>query len=263
VDTKHQVPRWQRDFERFLPLKSQFVLSGNVRDLQVVEVQPGAVTAQALNQCVAAALKRAGYAQTLLFQPLAGFPSSPRRALRRRRSRAVERAWPGERRCTGAGRCGTAGKWPRPSRTPPGRADCAHRRLCRSAADQADRPHGCGAPPVHAGTGSVAAGGAQAVGRRAQALLQHCHLDCGEGRRPSRLVHRRQPSPSPYSRAAAGQPGPAFAGPRAPEATCGCLASLARDAQESSGRLRGRHRGHASGRRQCHFDARARPSSTS
>lgn len=75
----HHVPRWQRDFERFLPLKSQFVLSGNVRDLQVVEVQPGAVTAQALNQCVAAALKRAGYAEVLLFQPLAGFSviSSP------------------------------------------------------------------------------------------------------------------------------------------------------------------------------------------
>lgn len=79
METKHQVPRWQRDFERFLPLKSQFVLSGNVRDLQVVEVQSGVVTAQALSQCVAAALKRAGYAQTLLFQPLAGFSviSSP------------------------------------------------------------------------------------------------------------------------------------------------------------------------------------------
>ncbi|TFZ08946.1 AAA family ATPase [Ramlibacter humi] len=79
MEAKHQVPRWQRDFERFLPLKSQFVLSGNVRDLQVVEIQPGVVTAQALNQCVAAALKRAGYSQTLLFQPLAGFSviSSP------------------------------------------------------------------------------------------------------------------------------------------------------------------------------------------
>ncbi|WP_066257065.1 AAA family ATPase [Hydrogenophaga flava] len=65
--------RWLRDFERFLPLKSQFVLSGNVRDLQVVEVQPGVVTAQPLNQCVATALKRAGYAHTVLFQPLAGF----------------------------------------------------------------------------------------------------------------------------------------------------------------------------------------------
>jgi hypothetical protein len=73
VEPKHQPPRWQRDFERFLPLKSQFVLSGNVRDLQVVEVQPGVITAQALNRCVAAGLKRAGYAEVILFQPLVGF----------------------------------------------------------------------------------------------------------------------------------------------------------------------------------------------
>lgn len=73
MEPKSQATRWQRDFERFLPLKSQFVLSGNVRDLQVVEVQPGVVTAQPLNQCVAAALKRTGYAHTILFQPLAGF----------------------------------------------------------------------------------------------------------------------------------------------------------------------------------------------
>lgn len=64
MEPKHQFSRWERDFERFLPLKSQFILSGNVRDLQVVEVQPGVVTAQPLNQCVAAALRRAGYADT-------------------------------------------------------------------------------------------------------------------------------------------------------------------------------------------------------
>ncbi len=73
MESKHQSPRWQRDFERFLPLKSQFVLSGNVRDLQVVEVQPGVITAQALNRCVAAGLKRAGYSEVILFQPLVGF----------------------------------------------------------------------------------------------------------------------------------------------------------------------------------------------
>lgn len=73
MEPKSHTTRWQRDFERFLPLKSQFVLSGNVRDLQVVEVQPGVVTAQPLNQCVAAALKCTGYGHTILFQPLAGF----------------------------------------------------------------------------------------------------------------------------------------------------------------------------------------------
>ena len=74
---KHQIPRWQRDFERFLPLKSQFVLSGNVRDLQLVEVQPGVATAQVLTLSVAAALKRAGYSQTILFQPISGFSIIP------------------------------------------------------------------------------------------------------------------------------------------------------------------------------------------
>lgn len=73
MEPQNQASRWQRDFERFLPLKSQFILSGNVRDLQVVQVQPGAVTAQPLNQCVATTLKRAGYANTILFQPLTGF----------------------------------------------------------------------------------------------------------------------------------------------------------------------------------------------
>jgi hypothetical protein len=40
-----EKPRWLRDLLRFLPLKSQFVLSGNVRDLQASEVAPGIVTA--------------------------------------------------------------------------------------------------------------------------------------------------------------------------------------------------------------------------
>jgi hypothetical protein len=32
------MPRWLRNLERFFPLKSQFVLSGNVRDLQAVQM---------------------------------------------------------------------------------------------------------------------------------------------------------------------------------------------------------------------------------
>ena len=37
--------RWLRDLARFLPLRSQFVLSGNTRDLQILEVAPGQATA--------------------------------------------------------------------------------------------------------------------------------------------------------------------------------------------------------------------------
>ena len=67
-----EKPRWLRDLLRFLPLKSQFVLSGNIRDPQACEVVPGTVTAQSFNQT----LRRpadAGYAQVLAWDPLAGF----------------------------------------------------------------------------------------------------------------------------------------------------------------------------------------------
>lgn len=37
----YQKPRWLRDLQQFLPLKSQFVLTGNIRDLQTHEAVPG------------------------------------------------------------------------------------------------------------------------------------------------------------------------------------------------------------------------------
>lgn len=73
MDQSFEVPRWQRDFQRFLPLKSQFVLSGNVRDLQTVELAAGALTAQPLAETLALTLKRAGYADILHYAPLIGF----------------------------------------------------------------------------------------------------------------------------------------------------------------------------------------------
>lgn len=73
MELSFEVPRWQRDFERFLPLKSQFVLSGNVRDLQTVELAPGVLTAQPLTDTLALALNKAGYAETLHYAPLVGF----------------------------------------------------------------------------------------------------------------------------------------------------------------------------------------------
>ena len=69
----YESPRWQRDLERFLPLKSQFVLSGNVRDQQIAEVSPGVVTAQPLPQLLAASLRRAGYEHAILYEPILGF----------------------------------------------------------------------------------------------------------------------------------------------------------------------------------------------
>ena len=65
-------PRWQRDLERFLPLKSQFVLSGNVRDLQLT-LSNGTVVAQPLVPHLVQELVRYGYANVLTYGPTSGF----------------------------------------------------------------------------------------------------------------------------------------------------------------------------------------------
>lgn len=66
-------PRWLRDLLRFAPLKSQFVLSGNVRDLQACEVSPGTVTAQSLTSTLCDGLRESGYTQFISWNPLTGF----------------------------------------------------------------------------------------------------------------------------------------------------------------------------------------------
>lgn len=65
-------PRWLRDLLRFLPLKSQFVLSGNVRDLQAQEVQPGVVAPMPLMAVLGSELKEAGYAEVLVYDLISG-----------------------------------------------------------------------------------------------------------------------------------------------------------------------------------------------
>lgn len=64
-------PRWLRDLLRFLPLKSQFVLSGNVRDLQVSEVG-NAFTTQSLVNALHHELRQAGYGHVFGFDLLSG-----------------------------------------------------------------------------------------------------------------------------------------------------------------------------------------------
>lgn len=70
-------PRWVRDLTRFLPLKSQFVLTGNVRDLQIRDVG-GAAVAAPLSDVLAATLHEAGYIDVVRYDPLAGFAAMPR-----------------------------------------------------------------------------------------------------------------------------------------------------------------------------------------
>ena len=65
-------PRWLRDLLRFLPLKSQFVLSGNIRDLQACEVAPEVITPQTFELTLYRALREVGYSQVLIWNPLLG-----------------------------------------------------------------------------------------------------------------------------------------------------------------------------------------------
>ncbi|AXB75510.1 AAA family ATPase [Novosphingobium sp. P6W] len=69
--------RWVRDLARFLPLKSQFVLTGNVRDLQTRAI--GArVVAVPLSDVIGSTLTEAGYEHIVRYDPLAGFTVLPR-----------------------------------------------------------------------------------------------------------------------------------------------------------------------------------------
>ncbi|HFF8521632.1 TPA: AAA family ATPase [Providencia rettgeri] len=73
MHTDFQNPRWLRDLLRFIPLKSQFVLFGNVRDLQASEIAPSVVTPLPFNQSLFNSLFKAGYAYALTYTPLVGF----------------------------------------------------------------------------------------------------------------------------------------------------------------------------------------------
>jgi hypothetical protein len=65
-------PRWLRDLRRFLPLKSQFLLTGNVRDLQTQEAED-TTTAVTLETALAAELMAAGFADVVHYNPVSGF----------------------------------------------------------------------------------------------------------------------------------------------------------------------------------------------
>ncbi|MEZ5654973.1 MAG: AAA family ATPase [Sphingobium sp.] len=65
-------PRWVRDLTRFLPLKSQFVLTGNVRDLHIRAIRDRAAAAS-LTEVLAATLSGAGYADVVRYDPVQGF----------------------------------------------------------------------------------------------------------------------------------------------------------------------------------------------
>ena len=67
----HQ-PRWLRDLERFLPLKSQFVLSGNIRDFHATCFH-GAIVPNPLSMVLDNSLRRIGYEAVIGYDRIAGF----------------------------------------------------------------------------------------------------------------------------------------------------------------------------------------------
>ncbi|WFU04590.1 AAA family ATPase (plasmid) [Rhizobium sp. CB3171] len=73
IDTAISKSRWLRDLSRFLSLKSQLVLTGNVRDLQAYELQPGIVAAIPLMHCLDSELRAQGYRDVVVFTPMLGF----------------------------------------------------------------------------------------------------------------------------------------------------------------------------------------------
>ncbi len=81
--TESRAARWLKDLNRFLPLKSQFVLSGNTRDLTAYEIEPGLVVAQSFVETLKENLYRQGYRSVVLWGPTEGFrhlaPLAPER----------------------------------------------------------------------------------------------------------------------------------------------------------------------------------------
>lgn len=72
TDNYFVKPRWLRDLGRFLPLKSQFVLSGNVRDLQAYELGGGAPVPVSLETAIGMELQSAGYERFIAYDTIRG-----------------------------------------------------------------------------------------------------------------------------------------------------------------------------------------------
>jgi hypothetical protein len=63
--------------QRFLPLKSQFVLTGNIRDLQLIEASPGQLVPAPLATALATQLIANGYRHVVAYEPTSGFRIAP------------------------------------------------------------------------------------------------------------------------------------------------------------------------------------------
>jgi hypothetical protein len=69
----YERPRWLRDVLRFIPLKPQFVLSGNVRDLQLCGFEGGSFATLPLIQALGIELRACGFTQVISYDLVTGF----------------------------------------------------------------------------------------------------------------------------------------------------------------------------------------------
>ncbi|MGG6230313.1 AAA family ATPase [Tenacibaculum sp. SDUM215027] len=65
--------RWLQDFRRFVPLKSQFFLSGNIKDFQLLKNDFGSYSWHRLENVIDSELKSMGFAHVIYYNPLNGF----------------------------------------------------------------------------------------------------------------------------------------------------------------------------------------------
>src|SRR4029453_17924864 len=73
------TPRWITDLTRLLPIRSQFVLAGNIRDTFLTPVDSGTTLAPLL-RCLWVHLARLDYRFLLVFDPVEGlrpYPNEP------------------------------------------------------------------------------------------------------------------------------------------------------------------------------------------
>ena len=73
---KQVWPRWIGDIERLLPIRSQFILTGNVRDVFLTPSSSGAYLAPLLS-CLWAFLERDGYQFILVYDRIDGLRVMP------------------------------------------------------------------------------------------------------------------------------------------------------------------------------------------
>ena len=85
------ITRWLLDLERLLPIRSQFVLSGNIRDNFLFQLPNSGLQTLPLTRCIWESLKQQGFGGLLIYDPADGlraYPAEP--AVRERLEKLLE-----------------------------------------------------------------------------------------------------------------------------------------------------------------------------